>query len=146
MREADELMGFDFRTLRMGAEEQRRLLRDVRRLLEDVEGVVFAYAHGSFLEPGSFRDLDVALWVKDAGEAFRYTVDLSARLEAEVGVPVDIHVLNEAPLPFKRHVFTHGELLLSSDDEYRLNVLDETLRKYFDLEQLNRAAVSPGKV
>jgi len=63
-----------------------------------------------------------------------------------LGVPVDVHVLNDAPLPFRRHVFTKGELLISVDDEFRLKILDETLRRYFDLKLLNRAAIKPGYV
>lgn len=146
MREVERLMGFDFRTFHMEGEEREGLLRGLRRLLEGVEGIVFAYAHGSFVELDTFRDVDVALWVKDPEDAFSYAVDLSAKLEAEVGVPVDVHVLNDAPLSFKCHVFTKGELLLSIDDGFRLRMLDETLRRYFDLKVLNRAAVEPGSV
>lgn len=94
----------------------------------------------------AFRDVDVALWVEDPEDAFNYAVHLSAKLEAEVGVPVDVHVLNDAPLPFKRHVFTKGELLLSVDDGFRLRILDETLRRYFDLKLLNMYAVESRRV
>ena len=146
MSEVKRLMGFDFKTFHMDGEERKRLLRGLRRLLEGVEGIVFAYVHGSFVELDTFRDVDVALWVEDSGEAFNYAVDLSAKLEAEVGVPVDVRVLNDAPLPFKRHVFTRGELLVSFDDGFRLRVLDETLRRYFDLKELNRVVVKPGSV
>ena len=146
MSEVKRLMGFDFKTFHMESEERRRLLRRLRRLLEGVEGIVFAYAHGSFVELDTFRDVDIALWVEDSEEAFNYAVDLSAKLEAEVGVPVDVHVLNDAPLPFKRHVFTKGVLLLSIDDGFRLRMLDETLRRYFDLTELNRVVVKPRSV
>jgi predicted nucleotidyltransferase len=144
--EGKRLMGFDFRTFHMESEERERLLRGIKRLLEGVEGIVFAYAHGSFVELDAFRDVDIALWVKDPEDAFNYAVHLSAKLEAEVGVPMDIHVLNDAPLPFKRHVFTKGELLLSVDEGFRLMMLDETLRRYFDLKGLNRAAIKPGSM
>ncbi|MFH2110832.1 MAG: nucleotidyltransferase domain-containing protein [Candidatus Bathyarchaeota archaeon] len=144
MREVDRLMGFDFRTCHMESEEREGLLRGLKRLLEGVGGIVFAYAHGGFVELDEFRDVDAALWVKDPEDAFSYAVDLSARLEAGVGVPVDVHVLNDAPLSFKCHVFTEGELLLSADDEFRVRMLDETLRRYFDVKELNRAAVKPG--
>jgi predicted nucleotidyltransferase len=140
------MTGFDFRTFHMESEERKGLLRRLKRLLEDVEGVIFAYAHGSFVELDAFRDIDVALWVKNPEEAFNYAVHLSAKLEAEVGVPVDVHVLNDAPLSFKRHVFTKGELLLSVDDGFRLRMLDETLRRCFDLKMLNTAAVKPRSV
>jgi len=141
--EVKQLTGFDFKTFQMESEERKRLLRGLKGLLEDVEGVVFAYVHGSFVELDAFRDIDVALWVKDPEEAFNYAVALSVKLEAEVGVPVDVHVLNDAPLPFKRQVFTKGELLLSVDEGFRLRMLDETLRRYFDLKLLNMDGVNP---
>jgi len=144
VREVKRLMGFDFRTFHMEREDKRNLLRRLKGLLEGVEGIVFAYVHGGFVELDTFRDIDVALWVKDPEDAFNYAVEVSAKLEAELGVPVDIHVLNDAPLPFRRHVFTKGELLLSVDDGFRLRMLDETLRKYFDLKVLNRAAIKAG--
>ena len=144
MREAERLMGFDFRTFHMESEERKRLIRGIKRLLEGVGGIVFAYAHGGFVELDEFRDVDIALWVKDPEEAFSYAVDLSARLEVEAGVPVDVHVLNDAPLSFKCHVFTKGELLLSIDDGFRLRILDETLIRYFDVKELNRADAKPG--
>lgn len=146
MSEVKRLMGFDFRTFHMKREEKERLVNRLKGLLEGVEGIVFAYAHGGFVELDTFRDVDVALWVKDSEEAFNYAVDLSAKLEAEVGVPVDIHVLNDAPLSFRRHVFTKGVLLLSFDEGFRLRMLDETLRRYFDLKMLNRAVIKPGSM
>lgn len=142
MRELNRLKGFDFKVYQMGPEERKKLLQVMKRLLEDMEGVVFAYAHGSFTTGEDFRDLDIALWVQDPGESFDYAVDLSAVLETEAGVPVDVHVLNEAPLPFKRHVFTTGNLLFSVDEDLRLRAMDEALRMYYDLEQLNTEALA----
>lgn len=141
MNDVKRLMGFDFRTLHMEGEEKKRLLSRLKGLLEGIEGIVFAYTHGSFVELDTFRDIDVAIWVNDPENAFNYAVNLSAKLEAELEMPVDIHVTNNAPLPFKRHVFTRGELLLSVDEGFRLRILDETLRQYFDLKDLKRAAI-----
>jgi len=116
------------------AEERERVLGEIRRRLEEEGDVVFAYAHGGFVERRFFRDVDVAVWLRDPSRAFYYAVELSARLEAEVKLPVDLQVLNEAPLPFRFHVFTRGRLLFSRDEGLRSRLVDETVREYLDFK------------
>jgi len=75
-----------------------KLVEDLRAKLKVYEDIIFAYVHGSFLR-GKFRDVDVAIWIEGGKtEAFHYTVDVSAELSKEF--PIDLHVLNEAPILF----------------------------------------------
>ena len=141
MRKPAEAGNLEFRYWRLGRGERRELLRLLRGRLKSVGGIVFAYVHGGFVEREYFRDVDVAAFVRDASEAFSYAVDLSARLESDLGIPVDVHVLNEAPLPFRHRVFTEGALLLSRDEGLRLRIVDLTLREYFDLRKLTEEVV-----
>jgi len=126
-------------------EGRGRIIGKIAERLAEDSGIVFAYAHGGFVERRFFRDIDVAVWLKDPDRAFHYAVNLSARLEAELGLPIDVQVLNEAPLPFRFHVFTRGRLLFSRDEELRARLADETVREYLDFayflslhERLNR--------
>jgi len=125
---------------RMSAEERQRLLSRLREELEADWGIVFAYVHGGFVEAEAFRDVDVAVWIEKPEEAFRYQVDFSARLETRFKIPLDLHVLNEAPLPFKHSVFTRGKLLFSRDEDVRVKVVDEIVRQYADVCALNELA------
>jgi len=61
----------------------------------------------------------------------------------ELGIPIDIQVLNEAPLPSKFHVFTNGKLLYSRNENLRIEKADQALRNYLDLKQLT-ALISKG--
>ena len=115
-----------------------------KRLSEDL-GIVLAYVHGGFLDGGPFRDMDLALWLKDEKDAWSYMIDLSAELEVEIGAPVDIQVLNKAPLPFMHEVLTRGRILISNDEGFRTRLLDVTIRQYMDLIQTNRLS-SRGRV
>ena len=126
--------------LELTEEERERLIGELKRALEGTRGIVFAYLHGGFVERRFFRDVDVAVWLEDPSEAARVEVDLSAELEARLGVPVDIRVFNGAPLPFRHHVFAEGVLLFSRDERLRVRLVDETLRAYFDLRLLNELA------
>jgi len=131
-----DLAGLEFKRRELAADERVRLLEKVKVRLEGLDEVLFAYAYGSFIGGASFRDLDIAVWLGNPGKAFYYTVDFSATLGLEVGVPVDVQVLNEAPLPFKFNVYTRGRLLFSKDDHLRLRLVDEALREYMDLKLL----------
>jgi len=123
-----------FSYIRLSNEERVALLERLACKLKDDPEIVFAYVYGSFIEREFFRDLDVAVWLKNPSKAFDYTVDLSARLEIELGVPVDVQVLNGAPLPFKFYVFKDGKLLYSKDEVLRVRLLDEVLRESLDLQ------------
>jgi len=135
-----DIAKLEFKYRKLSDEQKRKLLERLKKRLEDTSEIVFGYVHGGFLERNSFRDLDVAIWIRDSGKAFYYTVDFSAKLEVEMGVPVDVQVLNEAPLPFKHYVFTRGRLLLSRDENLRLRLIDEVVRQYADLKQLVETA------
>jgi len=141
MSESTETTRLKFKYHELPAEQKLTLLERVRRRLEAEGDILFAYVHGSFIEKDAFRDLDVAIWLKDAGEAFHYAVELSAKLEIEIRAPVEVHALNEAPLPFKHHVFKTGRLLFSRNESLRLRLNDEVARQYQDLKQLTEIAL-----
>ena len=61
--------------------------------------VVFAYLHGSFLDGARFHDVDVGVYLIGPSEKHaRRALDLSDRLSSEVGLPVDVRPLNDAPV------------------------------------------------
>lgn len=127
-----------FRYLRLSEPDKTQVVKKLESILSSIEGIVFAYLHGSFIERDLFRDIDVAVWIADPEKAFEYAVDLSTRLEIRLGLPLDLQVLNEAPLPFKYHVLTRGRLLLSRDEKLRARIVDEVVRKYLDFMEFLR--------
>ena len=133
----DEI-GLKFKYYELSSEEKAKVVESIRKELKSIEGVIFAYIHGGFIERPFFRDVDIAVWIKSPERVFDYTVNLSASLAALIGYPIDLHILNEAPLPFKYHVFTRGKLLFSKDEKLRAIIVDETLRRYIDFMELTR--------
>jgi len=132
----EKLYEFGFKYRKLTSDEKERFLNSLRKELEGVDGIVFAYVHGGFVEMEAFRDVDVAVWIENPEDAFSYEVDLSAKLEADLKAPIDLHVLNEAPLSFKHHAFTRGKLLFSKDEETRIKLVDETVRQHADVRAL----------
>lgn len=99
--------------------------------------IIFSYIHGSFIDAFYFHDLDIAVYVREEGlkkdDALDYEFALSAELEPLVGFPVDVKVLNYAPLGFRYYV-TKGELLTSLDEQKRADFLEDVWMKYLDME------------
>lgn len=130
-----------FRYHRLPSDQKVRLVEELSSRLKEIRDVVFAYVYGGFVDRELFRDVDVAVWIRSVDEAFYYTVDFCAQLEVEMGVPVDLQVLNEAPLPFKHHVFMRGKLLFSKDENLRVKVVDRVVRQYLDYKQLEHYSI-----
>ena len=123
----------------MSEEERRQLLRRLREELELRREILFAYVLGSFAEGLPFRDVDVAVWAEgvEEGEAWDYETKLSVDLTLKLDLPIDVKLLNYAPLGFKFNA-TKGELLFSRDEELRLRFVEETWVEYMDFSWLSR--------
>lgn len=88
----------------------------------EASGVASAYLFGSLAEGRAHRESDVDLGVLLAWGAhptrarrFEAGIRLAGRLQAALGRPVDLVVLNDAPPLLGRHVVTCGRRLLCRD-------------------------------
>jgi predicted nucleotidyltransferase len=118
-----------------------RTVQKLKDFLSERDEVVFAYIHGSFVQGEEFQDVDVAVFVADGAprstDDIEYEISLSLRLEKELGLPVDVKILNNAPLAFRYHA-SRGTLLLTRDESVREDFLDRTWSEYFDFLPLSR--------
>lgn len=108
--------------------------RKITHVLNKREEVEFAYLHGSFLE-GEFHDIDIALYLRkrmDEKEVLKYELSLEREVENIVNLPVDVRVLNHAPLSFRFNVIKNGLLLLSRDEELRCDFECLTIAEHHD--------------
>lgn len=96
--------------------------------------VSFAYLHGSFAKNGGFRDIDVAVYLKDVpASPLEYEIALETEImQTLAGYPVDVRVLNNAPLSFRYHVIKEGLPLIVRNDDARSDFQEATLAQYFD--------------
>ena len=111
-----------------------------RRLADELgkePGVGFAYLYGSVLDSETVHDIDVGLYLRKSENERRsgYEADLSSRLTAMARIPVDVRVLNEAPLSFVYHVL-RGRLLVYRDEDLLTSKLEDVARRYLDLAPL----------
>lgn len=115
-------------------EQREDVLMKLRVELERVSGLRFAYMYGSVLESDRIHDVDVGICLDETAVAQQKDlVDaLSVKLSAAVRLPVDIRVLNEAPLSFLYHVL-RGRLVLCRDETFLTDMLEDVARRYLDL-------------
>jgi hypothetical protein len=62
---------------------------------------------------------------------FDLEVDIGLEIEKEMAIPIDVKILNFAPLSFKYQT-SCGQLLFSRDEDKRAEFLCNTWSQYFD--------------
>ena len=113
------------------------MIERLRVELETRQEIVLAVLHGSFLLAGTYRDIDVAVWLgpglPSPGERFRYALDLSVSLHLGLGLPIDVRVLNDAPLAFRYHAL-QGRPLVTRDETFLDELRARTWDDYLDFQ------------
>ena len=136
--------------VRMGAVEGKyfqissvikaRVTEEITAFLRGQPDISFAYLHGSFLKAERFRDIDVAVFLKNPASS---PLPAEIRLETELSkvikkFPVEVRVLNHAPLSFRYNVIKDGSVIVVVDDALRCEFMETTLRDYFDFAPFRR--------
>ena len=117
--------------------ERGRIRKFLGRLLKKENGIFFAYLHGSFAEARPFRDIDVAVFVDEKKvpkeEALDFEILTSMSLEKEIRLPIDLKIINYAPLGFQ-YYSTAGTLIMCKEDDLRVDFLTRIRSLYFDFK------------
>lgn len=113
-------------------------LRDtVAEVLAKRPEILFAILYGSAAEGYEFHDLDIAVYLDRAKVVletdYDYAFALADDLEAVTHFPVDVRVINNAPLPFRYNV-SRGQPLLIRDPETYYTFLERAWDEYLDFE------------
>lgn len=129
---------------RLTPREKARVTVALRDLLAFREEVLFAYLHGSFVSGNKFRDIDVAVYL-DHGrwtrrDSLQYQANLARDLSRALRLPVDVTVLNVAPLGL-RHDAVSGRVLICREDGTRAHFADRVSRHYEQIRKLARHAL-----
>jgi len=110
---------------------KEEVLRKLRFVLNSEEEVLLAIVFGSFVELNSYRDVDVAIYAKS--KDLEYVAKLSAKLELELGVPVDVVPLDEISSKFRYNVLVNGIIVVEKISGIYEALLNQTLDELIDL-------------
>ncbi|SRR6266852_8873147 len=121
--------------------DREQIVGGLHRELEVRPEVVLALLHGSFSKGGAYRDIDVAVWLDperlSPDERFRYALDLSVHLHLQLVSPIDVRVLNDAPLAFRYHAL-QGRPLVVRDERFLDDLRARTWDDYLDFQPFAR--------
>jgi predicted nucleotidyltransferase len=124
-----------------GREERLKTLETIKTVLQREPSIVFAFLHGSFLFEPSFRDIDVGVFLgaENALPHLDLELDLSQRLEDALDskFPVEVKIVNQAPLSFRFSVIK-GKLLFARNDDILVDFMTTTARQYLDFAPLRQ--------
>jgi len=98
----------------------------------------FAYLFGSFIEKDlPFGDIDLGVYFagKNQLQIAEAAIDLAVNLTRETGYPIDVRVLNNAPVSFVYNVL-RGELINENNEDMRCKVTENTVRHYLDIKPI----------
>ena len=111
------------RVYSLSTEEREVIIERLRRVLELRGDIAFAVVFGGFLEKPFFRDVDLGVYLKgfqgDIIDAAVYAEEASAELTREIGIPVDVVVLNYAPMWLRLRALK-GKVIVDRDPMLRL--------------------------
>lgn len=114
-------------------------LADLKRTLAECLAsrpeIVFAILYGSAAEGRPFHDVDVAVYVDEAQlsdrDHYGYMFALADALEQRIPYPVDVRLINDAPLPFRYNI-SRGRPIFARDATALADFLSRTWDEYLD--------------
>ena len=111
-----------------------------RQLEKKYKEIRFAYIFGSFISETYFSDIDLGIVLGvDLKSPLDFEIELENRLEKIAKLPVDVRVLNNAPISFTQNVFRTGRVILDKYPNIRADFEGRILKEYFDFAPYHRA-------
>lgn len=125
---------------RLNKIERDQIIQKIKTyLLEKEQDIDTAYVFGSFLASGSFADIDIGII---SGQGISSPLEFELRLEGDLEniskLPVDIRILNKAPLAFAQSVIRNGKVIIDLDPNRRADFESRVLKEYFDFAPFQR--------
>jgi len=92
--------------------DRLHLIETLGPQLEKEPNLAFAYLYGSAVEQQTVHDIDIGLYYEstDSLPSSDQMLTLAHQLSSALHIPVDVRILNHAPLSFLFHTL-HGQLL-----------------------------------
>ncbi len=124
---------------KLSIKEKELLIQQAADFLGDRGYILFAYVFGSFASGEDFKDIDIGIFVShDKSESLYLSMELEIERELEdiLHVPVDVRVINSAPLSFVYNILKSGKVIVDKDDCLRADFEGLVFKKYFDFKHL----------
>ena len=119
--------------------QKKNIMKDIVSALTKHDEIVLAYVFGSFVQSDKFSDIDLGILIKEKLDTpMDMELNLEIALEDIVHYPVDVRILNHAPISFCQNVIRHGRVVLERDANLRADFTGNILKQYFDFAPFRR--------
>ncbi len=118
-------------------QEKEKIIGRLADFIKGRQEISFAYIYGSFAEGLPFHDIDLGIYVAGIKEeeVTMYALELAQDISRMEHIPVDIRVLNYAPVLFLYHVFK-GHLVFERNEDIRIDLAHKTIQRYLDIKPI----------
>ena len=126
------------KTRSLKIEEKRIVIQKIADFLKTKQYILFAYIFGSFVSQDSFSDIDIGIFIADKHHESPLNLELNLEIELQniVHMPVDVRVLNHAPLSFVYNVLKNRIVIVDKNKTLRADFEGLIFKKYFDFKHL----------
>ena len=97
---------------------KRKIIEVITSTVNEKENILFVYIFGSFVHSETFSDIDIAIYVKGNTD-IKKEFALENELESELKIPVDVRIINDAPISFVYNVL-NDKILIKRSEERRV--------------------------
>lgn len=126
--------------------EKDQLAKMISSILNKEKMVEFAYLFGSTARMTQREDSDIDIGIyltKDLSKKNRfYPEKLAAKIEKNIGKPIDVRVLNNQTIIFLHQVLKHSTIIVNNNNQKRVmfetRVYDEYLDFKYYIDQYNK--------
>ena len=102
-------------------------------LFQQYDEILAVYIFGSFISERHFSDIDIGIiTAMDLNKPLDFEMKLENRLEKLIKYPVDVRILNRAPISFSQNVFRTGRVIIDKNPNMRADFEGRILKQYFD--------------
>jgi len=124
----------------LSQKEKDILIGRISSVLQQNEYILFAYIYGSFASNKEFNDIDVGIFISDENmkSPLQMELDMEGELEDKIKTPVDVRIINHAPLSFIYNVLKSGFVAVDKDISLRSDFEGLIFKKYFDFQYLRK--------
>jgi len=120
--------------------EKEKIIKEISSCLSQRHDEIFTvYIFGSFISSRSFSDIDIGVITTiELNNSLEFELELENRLEKAIKYPVDIRVLNQAPISFNQNVFRTGRVIIDKNPNVRADFVSRILKQYFDFSPFQK--------
>ena len=120
--------------------EKKLIIKGITSRLNKRKYIIFAYIFGSFVRDEKFSDIDIGVFCNEkiSKEPLTFEFDLEEEIKSFTNLPVDVRIINHAPLSFVYHVIKEGILIIDKDAGKRADFEGIIFKKYLDFAFFRR--------